>query len=195
MTNGLMRADRVLMVCTPNYVKKADEGKGGAETERMIVTAEYLENIDSNKVIPIIKRHGEKSVPAFFGTKLYIDFSKQDEFESSFDNLLREILARPLVVKPDIGETPFDDDVDVPAKASHDPVEDLMKLVAQYYENEGEDCITVDRLHAYNIFPSRVMTDIVIKQAVDRKYLKYTVRKDAVRFQHEGKLFVSELDD
>jgi len=107
MTNSLDRADRVLMVCTKNYVDKANAGKGGVGVERMILTAEYLSNIDSNKVIPVIKHHGEQSVPTFFQTKLYIDFSRPDEFEASIDDLLRAILNKPLFEKPEIGTNPL----------------------------------------------------------------------------------------
>lgn len=78
MTNNLANADRVLMICTPNYVEKANEGKGGVGVERMILTAEYLSNIDSNKVIPVIKKHGAEPVPAFFSTKLKINRVRLD---------------------------------------------------------------------------------------------------------------------
>ena len=97
MTNSLDRADRVLMVCTQNYVDKANAGKGGVGVERMILTAEYLSNIDSNKVIPVIKQHGKQSVPTFFQTKLYIDFTRPDEYEASIDDLLRAILNLSLI--------------------------------------------------------------------------------------------------
>jgi hypothetical protein len=45
MTNNLANADRVLMICTPNYVEKANEGKGGVGVERMILTAEEINGV------------------------------------------------------------------------------------------------------------------------------------------------------
>lgn len=42
MDRGMNSADRVLMVCTDNYVGKANSGVGGVGYERMIVTADLL---------------------------------------------------------------------------------------------------------------------------------------------------------
>ena len=45
MEKGVAEADRVLMICTEPYVKKADEGKGGVGYESMIVTGELVQNL------------------------------------------------------------------------------------------------------------------------------------------------------
>jgi len=50
MELNLASADRVLMVCTDRYVKRANAGAGGVGYEKMIVTADLLKTIDSNKV-------------------------------------------------------------------------------------------------------------------------------------------------
>jgi hypothetical protein len=53
MEKGVSDSDRVLMVCTETYVKKADEGKGGVGYEAMIVTGELVKNLGTSKFIPI----------------------------------------------------------------------------------------------------------------------------------------------
>src|SRR5260221_12606987 len=53
MERHLASADRVLMICTDQYVEKANAGAGGVGYEKMIVTADFLKTIDSNKVISI----------------------------------------------------------------------------------------------------------------------------------------------
>src|SRR5437868_4098057 len=40
-------ADRVIAVCTDAYVDKANEGKGGVGYEKMILSAELMENVKS----------------------------------------------------------------------------------------------------------------------------------------------------
>jgi hypothetical protein len=194
MTNNLAGADRVLMVCTPNYVHKANEGKGGVGVERMILTSEYLSNIDSKKVIPIIKKRGESSVPVFFQTKVYVDFTRPDEFEASFDDLLRNILGKPLVEKPEIGDSPFGKDVEVPAESSHDPVKDMMQIIISYYENTGKDYMGIPELHSSDFASSRTMTDLVINQAIGRGFIVFDDVNDCVWLQDKGKQYAVERE-
>ena len=52
MESGLTDADRVLSVCSGAYVKKSNDGIGGAGYEKMILTGELMKNLASDKVIP-----------------------------------------------------------------------------------------------------------------------------------------------
>ena len=75
MQNGIANSDKVLLICTENYVRKSEVGKGGVGFERLIVTAEVVQSIDTNKFIPIIVGQvGEPKVPKFLGPRLYSDF-------------------------------------------------------------------------------------------------------------------------
>ena len=56
MESHLRNSDYVLMICSERYVAKANSGTGGVGYEKMIVTADLMRNIDSNKVIPIIRQ-------------------------------------------------------------------------------------------------------------------------------------------
>lgn len=192
MISNLKRSDRVLMICTPNYVKKADAGIGDVGVERMILTAEYLASIDSKKVIPVIKHHGNPSVPSFFETKIYIDFSKSDEYESSFDDLLRNILGKPLIEKPEIGKSPFDKDVSVVAQTAHDPLKDLMRLLISYYEKKGYNHMAIDDIHRSGISTSRTMTDLIINNAVQKGYVSFDKMNHCVWLKDKGKLYAVE---
>jgi hypothetical protein len=51
MQDGLSQSDRVLVICTENYVRKADAGEGGVGYEQMIVTAELIKNLGTQKFI------------------------------------------------------------------------------------------------------------------------------------------------
>jgi len=100
METHLANADRILMICTETYVMKANRGQGGVGYEKMIITSNLLENIDANKVIPIIRQNETYSIPTFLKTKLYINFSKNADYEYNFDELIRTIHQSPILQKP-----------------------------------------------------------------------------------------------
>jgi len=89
------------------YVNKANNGQGGVGYEKMIITSTLMKKIDENKIIPIIRQNGTTEVPTFLKSKLYINFSKSDDFEFSYDELVRTIHNSPLFKKPPIGNNPF----------------------------------------------------------------------------------------
>ena len=74
MEQGLKNAKRVVVVCSKNYVERVNTGRGGVGYEKMIVTAELIENLGTKKFIPIIRGSGAPPVPTFLGYRLYIDF-------------------------------------------------------------------------------------------------------------------------
>src|SRR5688572_4070871 len=60
MASGITAADRVLLVCTDEYVGKAEVGEGGVGYERLIVTAELVADIDTKKFIPVVRRNASR---------------------------------------------------------------------------------------------------------------------------------------
>ena len=104
---NLAEANNILMICTENYVNKANKGEGGVGYEKMIITSNLLKKIGENKVIPIVRQSNTTEVPIFLKTKLYIDFSSDDIFETSYDDLVRSIHRSPIFEKPQIGHNPF----------------------------------------------------------------------------------------
>ena len=108
MEEGVTQSDRVIVVCTPNYVAKADAGVGGVGYERMIVTAELVKNIGTNKFIPVIRNAlPERRVPKFLATRVFIDFSNGQSEDDAVDTLLRELHKVPLKRKPPLGTSPY----------------------------------------------------------------------------------------
>jgi hypothetical protein len=139
MEQNLSRATRVLMICTERYVEKANAGVGGVGYEKMIVTADLLKTIGSNRVIPIVRQNGTVHLPTFLGTKLYIDLSTQDLFESGMDQLLRELLSAPLFVKPPLGSDPFKVVKGTAQPSALSPVKQLMQAISKVYDDSGEN--------------------------------------------------------
>lgn len=108
MERGLSKSNRIICVCSETYVKKANEGKGGAGYEKQIITAEYVTDQNTNWVIPlIINNSREKKTPTFLAGRLYITFEEPLLYETKYEELLRDILDEPILPIPPIGKNPF----------------------------------------------------------------------------------------
>jgi hypothetical protein len=108
MERGLSSSNRIICVCSENYVKKSDSGKGGAGYEKQIMTAELINDQNTNWVIPLIKNNaGSKKVPTFLAGRLYISFEEPLLYESKYEELLRDLLDEPVLPIPPIGKNPF----------------------------------------------------------------------------------------
>jgi hypothetical protein len=108
MQRGVSSSDRVIMVCSETYVSKADAGTGGVGYERLIITSEVVENIDTKKFIPVVRGNASSlKVPRFMGPRLYVDFTRDDEYAVRLEEILREIHNSPTMAKPPLGPSPF----------------------------------------------------------------------------------------
>jgi hypothetical protein len=170
METHLAAADYILMVCTDRYVEKANLGSGGVGYEKMIITSNLMTRIDENKIIPILRQKGSFEVPTFLKTKLYIDFSKDDDYEFSFDELVRKVHKSPIFKKPEIGNNPFKNPSVSDTTPQHDSIKELMKIVIEDYE-QGEDYSQYSDLYA-RLEISRIMLDFLIIEAKKQKLVK-----------------------
>ena len=96
------------MVFTPNYKLKADKRTGGVGYEYSIMNIELYNNITSNeKFIPLLRK-GEmsESIPTFMQQFIHIDVKNDENFENSYNDLIREIYNEPEIKKPNIGSKP-----------------------------------------------------------------------------------------
>jgi hypothetical protein len=108
MEGGLTSADRVVAVCTEPYVEKANSGKGGVGYEKMILTAQLIENITSDRVIPAIRANSLSTVvPTFLLTRVYVDFRDDLLYESKYAELLHDIHGQRVKPRPPLGPNPF----------------------------------------------------------------------------------------
>lgn len=107
MQRGITESSRVLLICSDDYVSKADGGVGGVGYERLVVTAELVEQIDTRKFLPILRGNTKGKIPAYLGPRLYVDFRTDEAYQESLDLLLRDIHDAPQHEKPPLGENPF----------------------------------------------------------------------------------------
>lgn len=97
MDRAIASADRVLLICTDQYVEKADGRSGGVGVETAIVTGELVEKLDSFKFVPVIRQSGGgRRVPHYLGSRRYVDFSDDAAFSDQFARLLRDLKDLPL---------------------------------------------------------------------------------------------------
>lgn len=170
MEKSVSESDRIIMICTDTYVTKANDGLGGVGYEKMIMTADYMSRVDSNKVIPLIRQHGTHNVPTFLKSRLHINFSREDEFELQFDNLLREIHEAPLFKEPPVGNNPFESVVEKPAESVTDKKTELLKSWVDSY-NQGTGFFTFDELHR-QLGCSKIFAEVYISELLQDGFIE-----------------------
>ncbi|MBI1673838.1 toll/interleukin-1 receptor domain-containing protein [Shewanella sp. M16] len=186
METHLANSDYVAMVCTDKYVDKANAGTGGVGYEKMIITADLLSHIDSNKVVPVIRQFGTHNVPTFLKTKLFVNFSKDGDYEFSFDELVRTFHDAPLFEKPEIGNNPFTPVSETPPEKTGDPIREIMKYIVADFENGKNYTFYKNLVQVVDM--SRIMLDIIIGDAVRKGYIALD-RDGDIHLQSEGKKY------
>ncbi|MEO7922973.1 MAG: SEFIR domain-containing protein [Chitinophagaceae bacterium] len=101
--------DKVLIILDKKYSEKADDRSGGVGTETQIISPQIYSNVSQEKFIPIVTErdeNGKEYLPAYLESRIYIDLSSSEHFESNYEKLLRNIFQRPAYSKPKIGRAP-----------------------------------------------------------------------------------------
>jgi hypothetical protein len=183
MEKHLANADHILMICTEAYVQKANTGQGGVGYEKMIATSELMKNIDSNKVIPIIRQKGAHNVPTFLKSKLYIDMSTTESYEFGFDELVRKIHKSPVYKKPEIGKNPFKSGkppLELKAEPAKDNLKEAMTLISRAYDvSSGSKYVFYSKLHSLAPM-SKIMMDYLVDLVVAEGLVTQDKAKDLI---------------
>jgi hypothetical protein len=190
METHLASSDYTLMICTESYVQKANEGIGGVGYEKMIVTSDLMRNIDSNKVIPIIRQDGTKVVPTFLKSKLFIDLSYTQSSEFNFDELLRTIHGSPLFEKPAIGNNPFASIETMRPEKANDNVRELMKAIVFQYESTGKIVEIDELLQIMSI--SRIKLELILIEAEEMGLVDCFNNNSYIKLNGKGKFYAVE---
>ncbi len=107
MARSVRESDRVLMICTENYVQKAQQRQGGVGYEQMLVTAQMMKDVGSAKFVPIIRQSGHpRQLPDELAGRMYVDLSDGPEQHPNLQRLVRE-LHDIAVSLPPLGPRPF----------------------------------------------------------------------------------------
>jgi hypothetical protein len=102
---SIKKADRILIIFTPNYKLKAEKRAGGVGYEYSIMNSELYKNQTNNeRIIPVLRNgNSDDSVPEFMQQYIHIDMTKDENYKNSYSDLLREIYDEPEIIKPKIG--------------------------------------------------------------------------------------------
>ncbi len=98
--------DRVIIICTPGYVMKANNGKGGVAYEKAIITQEIIKDTNYDKCIPIV-RESSPSLdmnPKFIGHARYIDMRNDSGYKIELERLVKTILGIDVEENQERGE-------------------------------------------------------------------------------------------
>jgi len=125
--------DKVLIVCDKSYAEKANQRAGGVGDETVIISPEIYGKLKQEKFIPVIFEFdidGNPYLPAYIKSRIYIDLSAEDDnYESEYEKLLRNIYNKPLYRKPALGTKPewLENE-----KVELSPIRDLIKQTRGY---------------------------------------------------------------
>ncbi|WP_083417786.1 toll/interleukin-1 receptor domain-containing protein [Burkholderia contaminans] len=102
MIKAVHDSDRVLMICTEQYVTKADGRQGGVGYEQMLVSSLILRNIGTSKFIPVVRRNaaGDAFVPQDLVGRKYLDLTDGSHSKDAYRELVRELHNVPAAVPP-----------------------------------------------------------------------------------------------
>lgn len=101
--------NRVLIICDQAYQERADGRKGGVGDETVVISPKVYGNMKQTRFIPLIFErddNNEPFMPVYLKSKKYIDFSNEDDYEKSYEELLRILYAMPTNKKPKKGSKP-----------------------------------------------------------------------------------------
>jgi hypothetical protein len=189
METNLATADKIILVCTERFVEKANKGEGGVGYEKMIITSNLLKRIDQNKVIPIIKQNGEINLPTFLESKLYINFSKNDDFEYNYDEIVRTIHNKPLFEKPPVGNNPFlpiaKASLDGDIKLLHDALQEIAKC-------QGVDQYVNSSNIARHLEVSKIMFRVIGIKLENLGYIKWVSGYSYIQVTNKGVMYAFE---
>lgn len=120
---------KVLIICDKAYAQKANDRTGGVGDETVIISSEVYGNARQEKFIPIIAERdeeGKEYVPTYIKTRIYIDLSDPEKYETEYEKLLRNIYEKPEFVKPPLGKKPewLEEE-----KTNFFPVKDLIRQI------------------------------------------------------------------
>lgn len=105
MTNELIMADKVLLICDKYYAEKADNRKGGVGWETMIIQGDMLSRQEQNKYIAILRDENiDQSLPIYVKSRYALNWANEEQVDKEFDELLLYLFDCD--IEPPIGEIP-----------------------------------------------------------------------------------------
>ena len=109
MESGIRESDFVVLVCTPEYARRANTRQGGVGLESTIITGEFYDAAKASKFVPIARKAAkglQTCLPSYLKSRFTIDFSDDTVYQVRLEELLRRLFGQPRYRKPDLGPIP-----------------------------------------------------------------------------------------
>ena len=102
MDRGVAEADYVLLVCTENFGRKANERVGGVGYEQSIVTSELLRAHPNHGRFVCILRQGAPSaaIPRYMQSRVWVDCREDATYRDALQQILIHVFRRYEQAKP-----------------------------------------------------------------------------------------------
>ncbi|MDU0457633.1 MAG: TIR domain-containing protein [Geobacteraceae bacterium] len=94
MEKAVAESDKIILICTPTFAKKANNGTNGVGYEKMIITGELLRtfNVSDNKLIPLIfSGTRDTAIPKYVGSKSDIMQKSRNSYKQLTDAIKKNI--------------------------------------------------------------------------------------------------------
>lgn len=105
MTNEIIMADKVLLICDKFYAEKADIRTGGVGWETMIIQGDMLTHQNQNKYIALVRdKDIDHSLPIYMKSKYSLIWSGEEIDDNAFMELMKYLFDCDN--EPTIGEIP-----------------------------------------------------------------------------------------
>lgn len=100
---------KVIIVSDRLYAERANDRRGGVGTETQIISPQIYAKADQDKFVAVVSEvdtDGKAFLPAYYGSRIYINLSREDIYPENFEQLVRWIYGKPLFPKPPVGKPP-----------------------------------------------------------------------------------------
>lgn len=107
MENAINKSDRILVIGTPTYQKRAMGREKGVGFEYSIIATDLMNNLNTDRFIPILRiGPKEQALPLLLQSRIGAFMDNDDKFDEVFVELLRAIYDEPKVQRPPLGKKP-----------------------------------------------------------------------------------------
>lgn len=99
----------VIMICDDEYKKKIDSRNGGAGIEAQLIVPDYYNAESEERFVAVTRGENQDPktlIPVFARSRIFIDFSEDEQYPARFEELLRWIYDKPIFSPPPLGEMP-----------------------------------------------------------------------------------------
>lgn len=159
MQKGLKRADRVLIIGTPNYKNKLENASGGGvKFEDQVITISLYKEMGSKKFVPVLREGAfSDSFNELIETRLGYDLSNDGSYEERLQELAADLWGTPINVAPALGPKPnFTPAAHILQQVIPESKEDFVAIVKSYLLEPNKqilltDLIEIEAKKAFNI--------------------------------------------